>query len=771
MRALLFLVAVILAVGLFVTGDHQDTRMRVTSPSKTTESGSAVSPSGLRKAASSIAAYPDHGRLLAYDHVRRVVRSGASTWHPVQISEAHALRATLEGAMTVPAPNGETIRLNYERHVEHPDGNWTWIGRQNGSAPGTETVLTFGEKAVFGVIRLGNADLKLTTEAGSTWLVESGQVDDSELANMDDALVIPDMPVPVATSASEPLQASTAAEQQVPALVTPQAVATTVDIAMGFTTGFAARLGGESQARTRVNFLVEVTNQALSSSGITPRLRLVHALQVDYPDNTHNRTTLFDLTGVDCTTQTNGAQYLSDRRVDCTPITQSAGLQPLTAARNTYGADLLVLVRKFEAPEQGSCGSAWMLGGGQNAIDANSAAFGMTVVSDTSGDTFPDEGTTCPEVQLAHELGHNFGQQHDVITASGTDDSDSNGNLLDAEEFGRHPYSFGYSTDGTLADIATIMSNRRPTQTRYRVFANPLISSCGGAPCGTADQADNARSMGQTMPVIAGFRATVVAEPLVSFPGSLIGVGGKCLDAAGGGTTNGTPIQVWACNGLRQQVWVPAINEGTFFSWGSSRVLDVIGFSANNGAQLQLWSATGNSNQMWYFAQAAIVANGGRVLDAVGASSLNGTRMQLWDDLGGSNQRWLFDVRSGQIIGKDGKCLDITGFSTLNGTPVQFWTCSGTDNQKWAWGANGTIRGYGGKCLEAANGGAGNGTEVRIWDCNGGAHQTWRIRGEVRSVMTDKCLDDPGFGAINGSRVHMWDCHGGQNQKWEFSSQ
>lgn len=769
MRAFLIGVAVILTVGLLVTLDRQETRSRVT-PHAQTESVNSVGSIGLRKAASSVAGHPDSGQLLAFDRERKVVHSGASTWHPVQISEAHALRAIAEGGMTVPAPNGEVLRLRYERHVEHPDGNWTWIGREDGSAPGTETVLTFGEKAIFGTIRQGKADLSLTTEAGSTWLVEtnSSRADRSRIAaNEDDFLIPAGMPNLTAAKATEPALAAASgqAEQIGSVSIAAAATPTAIDIAMGFTTGFATRLGGESQARTRLNFLVDITNQAYVASGINAQIRLVHALQVDYPDATHNRTALFELTGVDCTTQSNGAHYLSDRRVDCTPITQSNALQQLTAARETYGADLLVLVRKFEAPEQGSCGSAWMLGGGQNPIDSNSAAFGMTLVSDSSADMFPDEGATCPEVMLAHELGHNMGQQHDVVTAMGSDDSDNNGNLLDPEEFGHHAYSFGYSTDGTGSDIATIMSNRRLTQTRYRVFSNPLILSCGGAPCGTVDQADNARSMTQTMPLIAAFRATIESR------GSLIGMGGKCLDATGGGTGNGTPIQVWACNGLRQQVWLPATGSGTFLSWGSSGVLDVVGLGTTNGTQLQLWSATGGMNQAWYFAKAAIVANGGRVLDAVGISSLNGTRMQLWDDLGGSNQRWTFDLISGQIIGMDGKCLDVMGFGTTNGAPVQFWTCTGTGNQKWTWGANGTIRGYGGKCLEAANGGTGNGTEVRMWDCNGGAHQTWRARGEVRSVATNKCLDDPGFGAANGSRVHMWECHGGANQKWEFSSQ
>ncbi|WP_460711918.1 FG-GAP-like repeat-containing protein [Lysobacter terrae] len=478
-------------------------------------SGAASAAASLRlpKAASSIASYPDRGELLAYDRERQVRHSGASTWMPVQISEEHALRAIAAGGMDVRAPNGQTIHLRYERHVEHPDGNWTWVGREEGGAPGTETLLTFGEKAVFGTIRQGNADLSLTTEAGSTWLVETdrSRVATSGPAVNDDDFMIP-ASLPMAASGRDPIRAASVQAEQIPATAAAQAVASaTVDIAVGYTTGFATRLGGESQAMTRLNFLVDSANQAYLNSGIDGRIRLVRAIQVDYPDGTNNGTTLFDLTGVSCTESATGAHYRSFGRWDCTPAAVPAALQPLVAARETYGADLLVLVRKFETSST-SCGVAWVLGGGQTASDSSNAAFGTSVVNDSSGDMFPDNGATCPDLHLAHELGHNMGQQHDVVTASGTNDSNSDGNLLDPEEYGRHPYSFGYSTDGTAADIATIMSVRRISQTRYKLFSNPRISACGGAPCGTVDQADNARSMNATMPIVATFRTQ--ASPL-----------------------------------------------------------------------------------------------------------------------------------------------------------------------------------------------------------------------------------------------------------------
>ena len=92
----------------------------------------------------------------------------------LQLSEAHALRAIGDGGMVVNAPDGQPIRLKYERLVEHQDGNWSWIGRPDGSPNAPEAVLTFGEKAVFGSIPYGNQPaLQVQTRAGRTWMVET----------------------------------------------------------------------------------------------------------------------------------------------------------------------------------------------------------------------------------------------------------------------------------------------------------------------------------------------------------------------------------------------------------------------------------------------------------------------------------------------------------------------------------------------------------------------------------------------------------------------
>jgi hypothetical protein len=110
-----------------------------------------------------------------------------------------------------------------------------------------------------------------------------------------------------------------------------------------------------------------------------------------------------------------------------------------------------------------------------------------------------------------------MGLAHDQVAAAGTDDTNTDGNPLDPEEFGRFAYSFGFSADATHGNFYTIMTQRQGTQTPYRVFSNPRITTCGGMACGVAGESDNARTLEQTMPVIAGFRGASYPALLDSF--------------------------------------------------------------------------------------------------------------------------------------------------------------------------------------------------------------------------------------------------------------
>ena len=447
------------------------------------------------------------GPLLAYDRSAQPLRKGASTWHPVRISEQQAIKAIAQGGLDIEAPDGERIHLAYERHLEHPSGNWTWIGRSGKT--GRQAVITFGEKATYGSITGSSGmPLQLTTAMDRTWLVETderllGDRRGEDLAEADFLIA------PIAQQRrAQGARAETADAPPAAAATAITAAGTTVDVVIGYTNGFATRLGGQSQARTRLDYLTALANNAYAASQVDGEIRLVQAVQVTYPDNTSNTTTLFQLTGVSCVPSNAGANRLAHQGQNCTPATRPAALEPLVQAREQYGADLVALIRPLTA-ESGSCGVSWLLGAAQTAIDSASAAWAFSVVSDTNGTQNPIDGTSCREDYLAHELGHNMGLQPDRLTAQGSDDTNNDSNLLDPEEYGRYPYSFGYSV-GTTGGFYTIMSLRRPGQTGYMVFSNPAITVCGGQPCGVADLADNARALRLTMPMVAAFRATRV---------------------------------------------------------------------------------------------------------------------------------------------------------------------------------------------------------------------------------------------------------------------
>ena len=225
-----------------------------------------------RVSASRIAALPDRGSLLSIDVAEPPLRHGASTWYPVEVSEAHALLAAVGGALTLHSPSGERIEVKYERHTEHPDGNWTWIGK---SADGSTSIVTFGERAVFGSIsRSRGGELQLVTARGRTWLVEtdSGML----LASQQKEPSAPDyLAVPTVAShmhGTHPVAQSLA--EAAPIIAAASVASQTVDLLVGYSNEFATRLGGDSQARTRINFLVALANQALVDSQVQGRVRL-----------------------------------------------------------------------------------------------------------------------------------------------------------------------------------------------------------------------------------------------------------------------------------------------------------------------------------------------------------------------------------------------------------------------------------------------------------------------------------------------------------------
>ncbi|HTJ69239.1 MAG TPA: lectin [Actinospica sp.] len=114
---------------------------------------------------------------------------------------------------------------------------------------------------------------------------------------------------------------------------------------------------------------------------------------------------------------------------------------------------------------------------------------------------------------------------------------------------------------------------------------------------------------------------------------------GLCLDDNGGGSSNGTHIQIYTCNGSAAQQWTIAAN-GTIQVEGGC--MDVSNGGTANGTVVQ-----------WY--------------------TCNGTGAQQWQ-VGASNS--LMNPQSG-------KCLDDPNSTTTTGTQLQLYTCNNTGAQNW----------------------------------------------------------------------------------------
>jgi len=138
-------------------------------------------------------------------------------------------------------------------------------------------------------------------------------------------------------------------------------------------------------------------------------------------------------------------------------------------------------------------------------------------------------------------------------------------------------------------------------------------------------------------------------------------------------------------------------NAITIVSESSKKCLDLPGGNANNGNLLQIWDCNGMKNQQWFFDSGTwritYAGNSGKCIDAIGGGGIPaaGTKLGIWDCLGTDSQVWGYDsnmktvflAKSAANMPEASMCMDLAGGSNVDGTPIQVWNCNGLANQAW----------------------------------------------------------------------------------------
>jgi beta-glucanase (GH16 family) len=200
------------------------------------------------------------------------------------------------------------------------------------------------------------------------------------------------------------------------------------------------------------------------------------------------------------------------------------------------------------------------------------------------------------------------------------------------------PGSVSWSVDGAVYETHT------PADTHGNpwVYDHPFFFILNVAVGGTWPGSPDASStFPQTMTVdyVRAYANSGGTTPPPAGAGAITGLAGKCVDVAAAGTANGTPVQLYTCNGTAAQNWTLAA-DGSVRALG--KCLDVSAGSTADGANVQLWDCNGSGAQKWTYTAGRDLVNpqANKCLDVRGNNSADGTRLQIWTCTGGANQKW-----------------------------------------------------------------------------------------------------------------------------------
>jgi beta-glucosidase len=179
------------------------------------------------------------------------------------------------------------------------------------------------------------------------------------------------------------------------------------------------------------------------------------------------------------------------------------------------------------------------------------------------------------------------------------------------------PAGLSISSTGTVSGTATAGGTSTVT-----VTATDGTGASGSVTfVWTATTGNGGGGTGKTGPIVAGVSSSL------------------CVDVRSASNANGTPVQIYTCNGTGAQTWTVG-TDGTVQSLG--KCLDVASAGTVNGSKVQLYDCNGTGAQQWQAQANGSLVNpsSGRCLDDPSATTTISTQLQIWDCNGQVQQRW-----------------------------------------------------------------------------------------------------------------------------------
>lgn len=265
-----------------------------------------------------------------------------------------------------------------------------------------------------------------------------------------------------------------------------------------------------------------------------------------------------------------------------------------------------------------------------------------------------------------------------------------------------------------------------------------------------------------------------------------------CLDISGGHFYNGVPMEIWKCNGLKQQHFIWCDDNRIVSAADTNLCLDMPGGA--HPTYLQMWECNGRESQQWGYDSKTgsvypTIRGEDMCMDIAEGTLKAGTRVNLYPCKPGTGEAWTLvspppPPPCSAAVGyfrprRDmNKCLDVVGGKFYNGAQLQIWDCSGHTNQQFMWCSDNRIASAmnDNYCIDIPQSGSSiQPAYLQMWECNGHTNQQWGYDGQTLDVYPtvtgeSLCMDLDSASLKSGTKVNVYPCKAGQGEAWELGN-